>query len=62
MPIKPVIGFQKRDHVEHYSVLVEAEWGEPETQVRPVLEMYLVTCSYDDYSQNKSDIEAIGDR
>nr|ABE72921.1 vitelline envelope zona pellucida domain 3 [Haliotis rufescens] len=43
-----------------YTFRLDAEYGEPESEIRPFVEPYIVTCTYDPHSTDKSNKQGIG--
>nr|ABE72920.1 vitelline envelope zona pellucida domain 3 [Haliotis discus hannai] len=43
-----------------YKFRIDAEYGEPESEIRPFVETYIVTCTYDPHSTDKSNKQGIG--
>ncbi|XP_071090572.1 vitelline envelope sperm lysin receptor-like [Haliotis cracherodii] len=43
-----------------YTFRLDAEYGEPESEIRPFVEPYIVTCTYDPHSTDESNEQGIG--
>nr|UNY67731.1 VEZP3 [Haliotis tuberculata] len=43
-----------------YVLLVDMEYGEPQTRIRPIVEPYIITCTYDPHSTLTSNEQGIG--
>ncbi|XP_067651212.1 vitelline envelope sperm lysin receptor-like [Haliotis asinina] len=50
----------KKTDSNTYVLYVDLEYGEPQTQIRPVVEPYVITCAYDPHSTRTSNKQGIG--